>query len=226
VPFCSQCGDRLNSDDAFCGSCGAPADDGPPTERLASSREQGPPDGHPAAGPRAGRRRQPVARSSRWVWVATLAMLILVAGGIVTAYLVTKHPESPAATSLPPSPGAAASSPTPSPSATATITATPTTTATPASALSHDSPAAPFWAAYFFASYSWDSAQQQAQKARDLGFSNVLVLLTTEYANLGRPGKTIWSCGIGPLDTRDDALSTRADLRAAGWTDAYAKLAQ
>jgi hypothetical protein len=176
--------------------------------------------------------QQPAASRTRWVWVAAVAVLILAAGGIVATVLMTsKKNASPTAfvrVSASPSSQATASGTTQSPLPTATtmVTATPSASATPASALAHDSPTAPFWAAFFFASYSWDSAQAQARKARDMGLTDVLVLLTTEYANLGRPGETIWSCCVGPLGTRAEAASEKADLRTAGWTDAYVKLAQ
>jgi hypothetical protein len=232
VPFCSQCGERLGSDDVFCGSCGAPADDGRPTQQLALRAVESPGSQRPAADVDADRSPQLVPSRSRWVWVATLAVLILAAGGIAATFLLTNHPASSAAAATSPSAsptgraGGSSSSATPESAASVTVTATPSASATPASALSHDSPAAPFWAAFFFASYSWDSAQTQAQEARDRGFTDVLVLLTTEYANLGRPGETIWSCCVGPLDTRGEALKSRSDLRAAGWTDAYVKQAQ
>ena len=232
MPFCGQCGERLDADDAFCASCGAPADDGQPTERLAPHGPHSPTRESPAGTAHADPERKLVASRSRWVWVATLAVLILAAGGIAATFLLTNHPPSSAAAATSPSAsptgqaGGSSSSATPQPTAFVTVTATPSASATPASALSHDGPRAPFWAAFFFASYSWDSAQTHAQEARDRGFTDVLVLLTTEYTNLGRPGETIWSCCIGPLDTRGEALKSRSDLRAAGWTDAYVKQAQ
>lgn len=78
----------------------------------------------------------------------------------------------------------------------------------------------PFWAAFVFASRSYDNAQRMADDMTDKGFESV-VLDTTEWENLN--AEPWYSVSVGMWEDESDARKMASKLRKKGYSDAYAK---
>ncbi|GEM_PF-3010885 len=89
----------------------------------------------------------------------------------------------------------------------------------------NDSPQAPFYGAFYRATTQRSDAEGWAAKGRAAGFKT-LVLNTIDYDSLGKPGQAIWVVCGGPYADKSSADAAAADLRAAGFSGAYAKIVQ